>query len=251
MPIPIPQPSPAEVLVPMPSPAGVGVEQRPYYLREPQDWAIEQERMRHNQALYTIGEWVFLVLMWHQLDFQRGLVARCSRCFGGGTTSKDRRIAEVYKQPIQNECPTCFGTTFEGGYRARIVRPAIIADVEETEKQDRRGSVHPANVSVETTVDFRTRAGDFVFRADGSRWQLNDARRIQVRPGFEHASQLDTGVAYKMRAGLEETSSVAYRIPPTDRTQITAILSQPMRFPADFTAYEQLHGSLIVPSILD
>lgn len=251
MPIPIPQPAPGELPVPMPSSTTVGTVQRPYYLREPQGWVIEQERQRHNQALYMIGEWVFFILMWHQLDFEFGLVGRCTRCFAGSSGDKNHRIAEVYLQPIQNECPVCFGTTFEGGYRARIVRPAIVADVEETERQDRKGSMHPANVSVETTVDFRTRPGDFMIRADGTRWQLSAAQRLQIRPGFEHAGQVDQAVAYKLRAALEEASTVAYKIPPTDKSLISSVLRQPMRLPGDFGAYEIQHGSLIVPSIVD
>jgi hypothetical protein len=235
----------------MPSPGGVGIQQRPYYLREPQDWQVEQERARHNQALYMIGEWVFIVLMWHQLDHARGLVARCSRCFAGASGSVDRRVSEVYKQPTRNECPVCFGTTFEGGYRARIVRPAIVADVEETERQDKRGSMHPAAVSFETTIDFRTRPGDFVIRADGSRWQVRSADRLQVRTGFEHSGTEDNAVSYKLQSALEEPTTVAYKIPPTDRLQVAGILRQQMRFPGDFGAYEHLNGPLVPPSILD
>ena len=53
----------------------------PYYVRQRQDWAVEQERMRHNQALYTIGEWCVFVLMWHITDFEKGLVNRCPTCW--------------------------------------------------------------------------------------------------------------------------------------------------------------------------
>lgn len=204
--------------------------------------------MRHVQALYFIGEWVFLILIWHQLDFERGLVGRCSRCWGGGTTT---RVAEVYKQPTQNECPVCFGTTFEGGYRARIVRPAIVADVEETERQDRKGSMHPATVTFETTYDFRCRPGDFVIRRDGSRWRVRSADRLQVRTGHLHPSQADTAVAYRLPAELEERSTVAYKIPPTGESEPARILGQPMRFPGDFSAFEQVNAPLVPLSILD
>lgn len=247
MPIPIPSPTEGELGLP-PAPSAIGVRPRPQYLREPQDWALDQERFRHNGALYHIGEWVFLILMWHQLDFERGLVARCSRCWGGGRAS---RVAEVYKQPTQNECPVCFGTTFEGGYRARIVRPAIVADVEETERPDRRGSMHPAAVTFETTYDFRCRPGDFVIRRDGSRWRVRSADRLQVRTGYLHPSQADTAVAYKLPAELEERSTVAYRIPPTGESEPARILGQPMRFPGDFSAFEQINAALVPPSILD
>jgi hypothetical protein len=248
MPIPIPQPAGTGVPT-APAPSTTDLRERPYYLREPQDWAISQERYRHRGALYHIGEWIFLVLMWHQLDFERGLVARCSRCYAGSGVS--HRITAVYEQPTQNACPECFGTTFEGGYRARIVRPAIVADIEEAERPSARGMVHPAGVTFETTYDFRCRTGDYAIRADGSRWRVQSADRLQVRSGFQHASQADEAVAYKLPAALEDRASVAWRLPPTDLAQVRSILSQPMRFPGNFTAYEDLHGPLIPESLLD
>lgn len=233
------------------APGGVGLDRHPLYIREPQNWAIEQERYRHVQALYHIGEWIFIILMWHELDFEAGLVGRCSRCFAGASGAKNRRIAEVYKQPTQNECPICFGTTFEGGYRARIVRPAIVADIEETERPAAKGMVHPATVTFETTYDFRCRQGDYVFRADGSRWRVQSADRLQVRSGFQHASQETEAVAYKLPAALEDRSTVAYKIPPTDGMQLSTVLRQPLRHPGDFFAYETQNGPLVPPSILD
>lgn len=248
MPLPIPAPEPAP---PTATSSGVDVRVRPYYLREPRNWAVAQEIYRHNQALYDVGELVYLLLMWHELDFAAGLVARCSRCWGGAPTSKERRISAVYDQPRQNECPVCFGTTFEGGYRARIVRPAILADVEETERQDAKGSMHPASLSVETTVDFRLRAGDYLFRADGSRWQLSAVTRSMVRVGYEHPAQQESGVAYKARAGLEERTSVAYRIPPTDKLAVRQVLGQQRRYPPDVAAYEDIRGPLLLDGVID
>jgi hypothetical protein len=232
MPIPIPPISPQAV---PDAPPGERVVQptrphRHYYLRDRQNWAVQQERMRHNEALYYVGEWVFFVLMWTEIDFSNGLVARCSRCWTPG--GKQERISEAFKQPMQNECPACFGTTFDGGYRARIVRPAMITDVEETEKQDRRGSAHPAGVQVQTTHDFRSRPGDFMFRPDGTRWRLTDAQRLQVHTGYQPVDQASMNVSYTLRAGLEEKGSVAYLLPP-DLTTARAVLNQPMQLPGD------------------
>lgn len=55
MPIPIPSPTEGELGLP-PAPSAVGVRPRPQYLRDPQDWALDQERFRHNGALYHIGD---------------------------------------------------------------------------------------------------------------------------------------------------------------------------------------------------
>jgi hypothetical protein len=107
----------------------VGLSNSPFYLRPHQNWAIEQERYRHNQALYSVGEMVMFVLMWHVEDHLKGYVRRCPRCFNGD----DARAAKVYEQSTVNKCPMCYGTTFEGGVRAKIIRPAIITDSDRTD----------------------------------------------------------------------------------------------------------------------
>lgn len=243
MPIPIPPPNEVET---RPQPR-----QTQTYLRERQDWQIEQERERHLGALYAVGEWAVFVLMWHEVDFTEGLVQRCSRCYGAAG-SKQQRVAAVYNQPTQNKCPVCFGTTFEGGYRARIIRPAIFTDADESERQDRKGSMHPAQVNVESTPDFRVREGDFAFRQDGSRWRLSTPQRVQLRTGFEHPSQQGSSITYNNApAKLEDRTSVAYLIPPTVDGQLYLILSQPLRRPGDFRFFEEIRGPLISQGVID
>lgn len=185
-----------------------------YYVREHQNWAIEQERMRHSQALYQVGEYTAFFLMWHQLDFEAGLVARCTRCYASGQA---QRVAAVYNQPTQAKCPTCYGTTFQGGIRARIVRPALFIDVDETERTEQRGSQHPQSLTVESTVDFRLREGDYVVRADGTRWRCSTPVRTTLRSGFGFPLQSTTGISYNAApAKLEDRTSVAYLLPITN-----------------------------------
>jgi hypothetical protein len=217
---------------------------QPYHLQAQQDFAIEQERKRHAEALWQVGEYCVFFLMWHLLDFQQGLVTRCSRCWVG--TGLDARIAAVYEQPKNQKCPVCFGTTFEGGYRARIVRPAIFADTDIDERVEKRGEVHPDNASVETTWDFRIRPGDFVIRADNSRWRMRVPSRTTLRSGFGFPGQTDTSLTYaRIVAEREEPTTMVYLLPPTDAEEIRNILSQPARSPLDFRAFEVLRGPLI------
>lgn len=223
----------------------------PYYLRHHQDWAIEQERMRHAQAVYWVGEWAVWFLMWHVVDFEAGLVGRCTTC-RGSSGGLDDRIGAVYNQPTKNKCPNCFGTNFEGGYRARIVRPTIFSDTDESERLDRRGSVHPDDVTIESIWDFRVLGGDYVVRSDNSRWQLRTPQRVTVRTGFEHPDQVDNSISYgSIRAGFEEAGTVAYMLPPADSATIRTTLSVPMRHPQDFGAFEDIRGPLIPPHIQD
>ncbi len=213
---------------------------QPYYLRDPQPWAIEQERLRHNEAMYHVGEMTMFTLMWHVLDFEAGLVQRCNRCF-----ISSGRITEAYGQATQNKCPDCFGTTFEGGFRAQIVRPAIYTDTDEDERMDRRGVIHPNDVQIETTTDFRVRQGDYAFRQDGTRWYLRGPQRITLRAGFGHPSQTDTAIGYNhSRVTVEDPDSVAYIIPPVAAT-VKTILSNYARTPQDYSAYEIINAPLI------
>jgi hypothetical protein len=215
-------------------------EVQPYYVRDTQPWAVQQEHLRHDQALFTVGEYAMFVLMWHNLDFEAGLVARCARCYVAAG-----KIGEVYKQPTKNRCPECFGTTYEGGFKARIVRPAIFADTDEEETVDRRGVIHRQNVSIESTSDFRIRAGDFCFRADGTRWWLRGATTVRLRSGFGYPSQEDSALNINIsQASLEDDDTVAYLIPPSE-ADLASILVSGSRHPLDFTAVEEIRAPLI------
>lgn len=224
---------------------------QPYFLRQKQDWAVQQERQRHAEALYFVGEMVCIILMWHEIDFQEGLVQRCQTCYNT-PNPLNNRITAVYNQPTRNLCPDCFGTTFEGGYRARIVRPAILTDTDETERQDRKGSMHPFSMNMETTWDFRSRAGDYMLRSDGSRWRLSDPQRITLRAGFAHPAQATSAITYtNIRAQYEESTTVAYIIPPTDPNQLNAVLTAVSFFPPDFSSFEDIRADLIPQALQD
>lgn len=204
---------------------------QPFYLRQTQPWAVEQESMRHAQALMQVGEPVVFVLMWKVEDYEAGLVDRCPRC-RQDTDTLTGRIQAVYKQPLTALCGYCFGTTFHGGIRARIVRPAVVTDADEDERKGGRGVTHSESVSVQATNDFRSRTGDFMFRHDGSRWQLSLPQRVMLRTGFEAPTQYGDSTGYAtIPARREDASSVAFQIPPP-REELPALLASPGWWPA-------------------
>lgn len=211
---------------------------QPYYLREPQRWAVDQERQRHSQALYMIGEWTMFCLMWHIQDYENGLVGKCPAC----STS---RTAAAYKQPERNMCPTCFGTTFDGGYKALIVRPAIFSDTDEGQQYQARGVVDSDDLDMESTPDFRVRSGDYCFRSTGDRFFLRVPQRVTLRTGFATPYQRSMAVGYNhAHASLEDQSTVSYLIPPKT-SDLMSILAATSTEPVDFSAYEVIRAPLI------
>jgi hypothetical protein len=215
-----------------------------YYVRDMQPWAIDQERMRHYQALWTLGEYAMFVLMWHARDHEQGLVGRCTKCYAQGDSVKSK-IAQAYNQPEEHRCPVCFGTTFQGGFKAKIIRPAIFSDADEDEEKQPRGVTNPQDLSVESTIDFRVRSGDYVFRATGDRFQLRVPERITLRTGFEVPHQSTMAIGYNhARANQEDETSVAFIIPPTAKA-LGDILTRGSRTPENFSRYEIIRSPLI------
>lgn len=211
---------------------------RGLYTRAQQSWAVDQERARHDQALYQLGEYVIFILLWTAQDHEEGMVELCPEC-------ADDAIAQAYGQGARNKCPDCFGTRFEGGWRAQIVRPAIFTDADDGQSFTARGTVMPQELHLETTSDFRVHAGDYCVRATGERLQLRTPQRTTIRTGFGTPYQRDVATAYNLaRAAVEDGTSVAYDIPP-DTDGAVEILSRQAAVPADFADVEEIRAPLI------
>jgi hypothetical protein len=222
-----------------PTPPNVPQPFQPYYVRQPQRWAVDQERQRHYQALYQIGEWTMFCLMWHLDDYENGLVGRCPTCYIAS------RYASAYKQSDRNKCPDCYGTTFENGFKALIVRPAVFSDSDENQQFQARGVVDADQLDMESTPDFRVRTGDYCFRSTGHRFYLRVPDRITLRTGFATPYQRSMAVGYNhARAALEDRSTVAYTIPPVEK-DLVDILNVSSTQPLDFSAYEIIRSPLI------
>lgn len=207
---------------------------------DPQGYAIEQERYRHNQALSFFGEFAMFILLWQLTDFEAGLVGRCPDCYLSAG-----RTAQVYGQGVREKCPECFGTTFEGGYRAKIVRPSLWDANEELETQRERGEVTLQDSSIQTTSDFRLMNGDFIFRGDGTRWRMQSLSTNHLRTGFLMPDRVDTPLGYNFGVvKREDESSVAYIIPPEDLSFLDVLN---VREPQDWSAYEDINGYLMEP----
>ncbi len=213
----------------------------PHWVRDPQLYAVEQERSRHNQALFSYGEYAIFVLMWRVQDHNAGLVQRCHRCY-----LAQGKVAEAYGQGKQNKCPDCFGTTFEGGYKAILVRQSIWSFTEETDTTHRRGKMRMASATVQSTNDFLIRSGDYAFKGDGSRYQTKTPGTVYLSTGFQVGS-LERQVVGANIANIvkEDPDSVAHLIPPTREDVVAALDVSGFRYPLDFSAIEDIRGPLL------
>lgn len=208
---------------------------------DPQRYAVQQERLRHEQALSLYGEYAVFVLLWRSDDEAKGLVDRCSNCY-----ESYGKIAEAYGQPSMKDCPNCFGTSFEGGYKARLVRPSLWDYNEPSQRDHIRGETQTASASIQTTADFSLRNGDFIFRADGSRWQMMQAGTNHLRTGFEPPNIPRTALGFNYgQAMLEDPAAVSYMIPPSAAALAEILDVSRIRYPLDFSDVEVIRGPLM------
>ena len=219
----------------------------PFWLPEHHDAQSSHLSDHHVSALYSMGEYVMFVLMWQVSDFKAGLVGRCPTCYGAR-----QRVSEAYKQAPDSKCLDCFGTTLEGGYRARIVRPALVSDSTSGEtKMAKRGEVTTDALTLETTTDFFSRTGDYLIRADGTRYQLQEMTTLVVRSGFGFPSLSLSVGGLIPGARLEDVSSVVYKIPPSpaEANALLSALALDRHTPRDVTAEDvvRTNGYLIAP----
>lgn len=204
--------------------------------------SIEFFRQAHDDALYAFGEWTMFFLMWRVEDHKKGLVDRCETCY-----EDYGDIAEVFKQSAKRKCPDCFGTTFEGGFKARIVRPAIWNLNAEENKEQSRGEVIKNTASVQSSSDFMLRTGDYLVRGDNTRWQMRTPAPAFLREGFNTATpELNHMGSSFSQCDREDEYSVAYTLPLSSNPAQTAedILTIRAHYLPDFSSYEVIRGSL-------
>jgi hypothetical protein len=178
---------------------------RPPFQNE-HDYAAVQEIMRHDDALAFFAEMSALVLLWSIEDFNEGRVAHCPACY-----LSLGKVADAYKQPGRHLCPTCYGTTFEGGYRALVYRPVMWAPVEQTDDIARHGHVKITSADVQTTSDVQMRDGDYIVRLDGSRWKISQPTGQEITTGF--GPSFDQKTRSSFRANMEAPTSAAFLVP--------------------------------------
>lgn len=242
MPVPIPIPIPLPDPAPTPAPGGAEEGRAlPYWLGATEPWAIAQLTSSHLEVLYRLGELAMFVLMWRPADLLVGLVSPCVVC-----EAQDARAFAAYEQPTKRRCPSCLGTTFDGGYRARIVRPTLWVDRTRDSSDGARGEVVTSYVSLETTRDFTLHTGDYIFRLGGDRFRCAELDAPPVRTGFDTPDPLQRVAGIVDRVTLEDPSSVAYLIPPAPEDVEVALTASSHLVSVASSPYEVVRGPLVV-----
>lgn len=206
--------------------------EQPYQGAVHQGWSHDSVQASHEEALYAFGELGLFTLMWRPVDHEAGLVEHCSVCWASGD-DKTRRRAEAYNQPTQRECPNCYGTTWEGGYRAQIIRPVIFQDRNVETTDEARGVVTTDTVSIETTGEFTMRKGDYLFRFDNTRFQGEEKGEAVLSSGFGPSFSTESFGGGPVTLHMEEKTTVAFLIPPTDPAVIWGLLAKQGPFYVD------------------
>ena len=210
------------------------------------DYVVKHLSDSHDQVLYRLGEYAMFVMMWHVADFEAGLVQRCPTCYNPSPDTE--RIARAYGgQPDRSKCPDCFGTSFDGGIRARVIRPAVISDVNTETITARRGEVTTDIVAVETTSDIFVRTGDYLFRADGTRYRCVEMSTLTIRSGFDVPERDENVGGIIPSAKLEDPASVTYSIPPgpIEVHDTLHSLTLGRHVPTDIVALDYAPGPLV------
>ncbi len=190
----------------------------PWLVAQEQPWASDQVVAQHVEALWLVGEAAMFIMMWRPQDHEAGLVPLCPSC------SSDRS-ARAFNQPERKKCPICYGTTFLGGIRQVLLRPAIFNDRNIELVDGVRGTNYSDTIMIETTPDFIFHKGDYIFRGDGARFQAEEKGEGVLRTGFHHADTKESFRGTIPSARMEDPTAVAFILPPSP-AEVREILSE-------------------------
>lgn len=119
-------------------------------LTEP--YAITQLRRDVRDSLMTNGEQAILLQLYHPGEDDS---VPCPQCGD-----------DLYKSP-EMDCPSCYGTMFDGGVRKAMKVWAMFSDKPYTESHGPRGEFHPDAREVQLEAFPRVMEHDVVVRVDG------------------------------------------------------------------------------------
>jgi hypothetical protein len=117
---------------------------------------------------------------------------------------------------------------------------------DEQHKKGPTGEMITSNSTVQSISDFRMRTGDFVFKADGTRWRISQVNTDTVISGFQAANDINAMVGYTYENTVrEDENTISYLIPPDAMTLINLLdISVVPNYPVNFANWEVYNTTL-------
>ena len=174
---------------------------------------INQQRF-HDETLQWFGEECIVRLRWRAEDAAAGLVGYCQQCQDSpnpklSDASVQLRASTVYRQTGNSYCPTCYGTTFSGGFQPTCYHLYMLAsDTEDDRINLQTGQFWKQNPRVQFSWFPQIRTGDLVVRVES--WSngspTSTSERYQVSAVNPQTIRTGPGVSaqYPYRVGTTQ-----------------------------------------------
>jgi hypothetical protein len=166
-----------------------------YVIKQEELWADSNQQKWHEEALQWYGEKCVVRKLWRAEDAAAGLVTYCIDCQDSPnptnpTQSVQVRASKVYRQSGNSYCPTCYGTTFTGGFQMVVYHLYMLAgDSPQVRQKLSTGQFWKENPQVQFSHTPDIRQGDLVIRI--SKWDgdlpVQEDGRFQVSNTIPHS----------------------------------------------------------------
>ena len=173
-------------------------------IKQEELWADTNQQQWHEEALQWYGEKCIVRQVWKAEDAANGLVTYCIDCQdspnpSSPTQSVQVRASKVYRQSGNSYCPTCYGTTFTGGFRMIAYHLYMLAaDTPEVRQKLTTGQFWKENPQVQFSFTPKLRQGDLVVRIsqwsgdlpieESGRFQVSNVSPHSIRTGPENSN---------------------------------------------------------------
>ena len=164
-------------------------------IKQEELWADSNQQKWHEEALQWYGEKCVVRLLWRAEDAAQGLVTYCIDCQDSPnptspTQSVQIRASKVYRQSGNSYCPTCYGTTFTGGFKPVAYHLYMLAgDSPEVRQKLSTGQFWKENPQIQFSFTPNIRQGDLVVRVN--QWNgdlpIESLQRFQVSNVIPHS----------------------------------------------------------------
>jgi hypothetical protein len=186
---------------------------------------INQQRF-HDETLQWFGEECVVRLLWRAEDAAAGLVGYCQQCqdspnpstpTASGISNIQNRVSTVYRQTGNSYCPTCYGTTFSGGFQPTCYHLYMLAsDTEDARINLSTGQFWKQNPRVQFSWFPQIRTGDLVVRVES--WSNGSPTSTSER------FQVSSVNPQTIRTGPGPSAQYPYRVGTTQPFSNTTII---------------------------